>query len=239
MNYFADVYWERGTRREVNQDSLVLLQALTSQGSIVMAAVCDGMGGMDMGETASGYLTEELITWFYDGLLDAVGKKKPLWVIRRSVERKVYQIQNRLGIYAKKHGLSLGTTMSLLVLWEKRYLLWHLGDSRAYRLYDKKRTKIKLLTKDHTKGRNELTKCIGSFGFFVPDFQMGTVKHGDAFLICSDGFWHTMNLKEIGEALASSQMKEENMKRRLREIGEAAMRRGEKDNLSAVYVKIK
>lgn len=239
MNYFADVYWERGTKHEVNQDSLVLLQALTSQGNIVMAAVCDGMGGMDMGETASGYLTEELIIWFYDCLLDAVGKKKPLWVIRRSVERKVYQIQNRLGIYAKRRGLRLGTTMSLLILWEKRYLLWHLGDSRIYRLYNKKRTKIKLLTKDHTKGRNELTKCVGSFGFFVPDFKMGAVRRREAFLLCSDGFWHTVTMEEIAGALAPSQMSEENMKRRLREIGEAAMRRGEKDNLSAVYIKIK
>lgn len=238
MNYFADVYWDRGTKREVNQDSLVLLQALTIQGRVLMAAVCDGMGGMDAGETASGYLTEELITWFYDGLLDAVGKKKPLWVIRRSIERRVYQVQHRLGIYAEKHGLSLGTTMSLLVLWEKRYLLWHLGDSRIYRLYDHKRTKIQLLTKDHTKGRNELTKCIGSFGFFIPDFKMGTISGREAFLLCSDGFWHTVTTEEIAGALAPSQMREENIQRRLREIGEAAMRRGERDNLSAVYIQI-
>lgn len=239
MDYYADVYWDRGRKRECNQDSLVLLQALTLQGRVLMAAVCDGMGGMDMGETASGYLTEELITWFYDGLLDAVGKKKPLWVIRRSIERKVYQVQHRLGIYAEKHGINLGTTMSLLVLWEKRYLLWHLGDSRIYRLYDCKRRKIQLLTKDHTKGRNELTKCIGSFGFFIPDFKMGTIRKREAFLLCSDGFWHRVTTKEIAGALAPSQMREENIQRRLREIGEAAMRRGEKDNLAAVYIKIK
>lgn len=239
MNYYADVYWNRGTNREVNQDSLVLLQALTSQGRVLMAAVCDGMGGMDMGEAASGYLTEELITWFYDGLLNAVGKKKPLWVIRRSIERKVYQIQGRLGIYAKKHDVELGTTMSLLVLLEKKYLLWHLGDSRIYRIKDKRRTKIRLLTKDHTREKNELTKCIGSFGFFMPDFKMGMVNRGEAFLLCSDGFWHTLSQKEIGEVLAPSQMREENMQRRLREIGEAVMRRGERDNLSAVYVKVR
>lgn len=239
LDYYADVYWDRGRERKINQDSLVLLQALTLQGRVLMAAVCDGMGGLDMGETASGYLTEELITWFYDVLLDAVGKKKPLWVIRRSMERLVYRMQRRIGIYAEKHDLSLGSTMSLLVLWEKRYLLWHLGDSRIYRLYDHKRSKIKLLTKDHTKDRNELTKCIGSFGFFLPDFKMGTIRKREAFLLCSDGFWHTVKTEEIAGTFAPSQMREENIQRRLREIGEAAMRRGERDNLSAVYVKIK
>jgi serine/threonine protein phosphatase PrpC len=122
MKYQVNVYWNKGPARETNQDSLVVLQAMTSRGSVLMAVVCDGMGGMDSGEIASGYLTEALITWFYDGLLRAVGKKKPLWVLRRSAERIVFQVQQRLQSYAEKHGLEMGTTMSLLVLWEKKCL---------------------------------------------------------------------------------------------------------------------
>lgn len=233
----VSVYWEKGPVRSVNQDSLVVLQALTLRGRVLMAAVCDGMGGMDAGECASGYLTEELVTWFYDGLLDLIAKKKPLWVIRRSAERKVYQVQSRLERYAAKRSLELGTTMSLLVLWEKKYLLWHLGDSRIYRLSGGRKNKISLLTKDHTQGSNRLTKCVGSFGFFMPDFKMGTVGKNEAFLLCSDGFRNRMDIGEIGEILNPGQMTKERCDRRLREIGEAVMRRGEQDNLSAVYVK--
>lgn len=233
----VSVYWEKGPVRSVNQDSLVVLQALTLRGRVLLAAVCDGMGGMDAGECASGYLTEELVTWFYDGLLTAIAKKKPLWVIRRSAERKVYQVQSRLGRYAAKRDLALGTTMSLLVLWEKKYLIWHLGDSRIYRLSGGKKNKISLLTKDHIQGSNRLTKCVGSFGFFTPDFKMGTIRKNEAFLLCSDGFRNHTDMKEIGEILSPEKMTKDKCDRRLREIGEAVMRRGERDNLSAIYVK--
>ena len=236
MNYCTGVYWNKGAVRELNQDSVIVLQALTSGGSVLIAAVCDGMGGMDRGECASGYLTEELITWFYDSLLAAVGRKKPLWVIRRSLERKLYRVQNRMQAYAGKHGLQMGTTMSLLVLREKKYLLWHLGDSRIYRLSSRRKKKMELMTTDHVMGTNCLTKCVGSFGFFRPDFRMGEIRRGEAFLICSDGFWHRMRAEEMREALEPELMTEERCERRLGEIGEAAMRRGERDNLSAVYI---
>lgn len=239
MNYQVSAYWNKGAVRKTNQDSVLVLQALTSQGRVLLAAVCDGMGGMDRGEYASGYLTEELVTWFYDGFLKAVGKRKPLWVIRRSLERNLYRIQRRLQTYADKRGLEMGTTMSLLVLWEKKYLLWHLGDSRIYHLSGRGKRKIHLLTEDHVLERNRLTKCVGSFGFFQPDFRMGIVRKQEAFLLCSDGFWHTMDAEELKEALAPDPMTEARCERRLKEIGETAMRRGERDNLSAVYILIK
>lgn len=238
MKYQVNVYWNQGAVREINQDSLVVLQAMTLRGRVLLAAVCDGMGGMDRGEWASGYLTEELITWFYDGLLSSVGQKKPLWALRRCAERKIFQVQQRLQSYAEKRRLEMGTTMSMLVLWEKKYLLWHLGDSRIYHLSARRKNKISLLTKDHVQGKNRLTKCVGSFGFFQPDFRMGIAGKREAFLLCSDGFWHEMSGEELGEILAPVQMTEERCDRRLREIGEAVMRRGERDNLSAVYIRM-
>lgn len=238
MNYESDIYWNRGTAHHVNQDSLILLQALTSQGRVLMAVICDGMGGMDAGECASGYLVEELVTWFYDGLLDAIGGKKALWIIRRCAERKIYQIQSRIKRYADKRSIAMGTTLSMLVLWEKKYMIWHLGDSRIYRLGRKSKNGVRLMTKDHADREGRLFKCVGSFGFFVPDFKMGNLKNGEAFLLCSDGFRNRMGMEEIGEALAPEQMREDRIRKRLREIGESARRRGERDDLSAVYIKI-
>ena len=238
MNYRINVYWNKGAVRKSNQDSILVLKALTSQGRVLLAAVCDGMGGMDRGEYASGYLTEELITWFYDGLIKAIGKRKPLWVLRRSLERHLYRTQRGLQIYADKRGLEMGTTMSLLVLWEKKYLLWHLGDSRIYRLSGHWKRKIAFMTKDHVQGKNQLTKCVGSFGYFLPDFRMGIIRKGEAFLLCSDGFWHMMDAEELGEALAPALMTEERCEKRLKEIAETAMRRGERDNLSAIYISV-
>lgn len=240
MYYDTSIYWDKGPLREMNQDSLIVQQVLTSRGRVLLAAVCDGMGGVDEGERASGYLTEALVTWFYDSLLDAVAKKKPSWAIRHSAEREIYQAQGKMQKYAGQHSCKMGTTLSMLLLWEKKYMLWHIGDTRIYHLYGRKKGRKKkqmeLLTKDHVYGGNMLTKCVGSFGFFMPDFKMGAVKKKEGFLLCSDGFWHKIKSGEIEEALSPEQMTKERCDKRLRELGSVSMRRKETDNLSAIYI---
>lgn len=302
MQYMTGVYWNRGGRASCNQDSVVLHQVLTRRGRVLMAAVCDGMGGMRQGEIASGYMAERLQEWFYDSLMRAVEQKKPCWMIRRSMDRLVYHAQEQLRQYAGKEEavrqmsqgmvweqevqrrdegasqpFALGTTMSVLVLWDRTYLIWHLGDSRIYRIRSNgggqlysgrdrrykqdvrgrqhrqsawnrrrdghgasdRRQKIpECMTRDHVRGRNRLTKCVGSFGYFRPDYRMGTVQAGEAFLLCSDGFRHCITGQELADILAPQQLREEaQVERRLREIGETCMRRGEKDNLSAVCIR--
>ena len=228
---------------ERNQDSVVLLQVLTARGRVLMAAVCDGMGGLAQGEAASGYITRRLQEWFYESLLRSVQKRKAFWIIRRSLDRLVYDMQEQLSQYAGREKIRMGSTMTVLVLWEKTYLLWHLGDSRAYRLSaagDGGRMKgsLRCMTTDHVRGRNQLTKCVGSFGYLRPDFRMGTFGNGQAMLLCSDGFRHYVTEEELADVLNPGVVAEEmQAERRLREIGEACMKRGEVDNLSAVYVK--
>ena len=243
MKYLTSVYWERGSMAERNQDSVVLLQVLTARGRVLMAAVCDGMGGLAQGEAASGYITRRLQEWFYESLLRSVQKRKAFWIIRRSLDRLVYDMQEQLSQYAEREKIRMGSTMTVLVLWEKMYLLWHLGDSRAYRLSaagDGGRMKgsLRCMTTDHVRGRNQLTKCVGSFGYMRPDFRMGTFGNGQAMLLCSDGFRHYVTEEELADVLNPGVVAEEmQAERRLREIGEACMKRGEVDNLSAVYVK--
>ncbi|MDE7232645.1 MAG: protein phosphatase 2C domain-containing protein, partial [Lachnospiraceae bacterium] len=166
MRYLTGVYWCRGRVADRNQDSVVLQQVLTLRGRVLMAAVCDGMGGASQGETASGYVAENLQEWFYTELLYMIREKKRSWVIRRSLDRLTFHLQRQLQRYAGREEISLGTTMTVLVIWEKTYLVWHLGDSRAYRLRGGRLEKI---TTDHVHGTGKLTKCLGSFGYFVPE----------------------------------------------------------------------
>lgn len=256
MNYLTSVYWERGSVADTNQDSLVLLKVLTAKGRVLMAAVCDGMGGLKQGDTASGYVTKRLQEWFYESLIRSVQKKKPYWIIRRSLDRLVYHMQEQLSQYGEKEDIRLGTTMTVLVIWEKTYLLWHLGDSRAYRLCtarkergrhrgfaatgDRRRMSgIECLTKDHIRRSNQLTKCVGSFGYERPDFKLGVLQAGQGMLLCTDGFRHYVAESELADVLKPEQIRdEEQIARRLQEIGDACMKRGERDNLSAVYVKV-
>lgn len=249
MHYLTGVYWNRGSVAAHNQDSLILQQVLTDRGRVLMAAVCDGMGGLQKGETASGYMAERLQEWFYGFLMRAVRKSKSFWMIFRSLDRMVYYAQEQLRHYGRQEQFDLGTTMSVLVLWDNIYLIWHLGDSRIYRMHrdrrvnrekrhNSRRMTLECMTGDHVKGRNRLTKCVGSFGYYRPDHRMGTMKAGEMFLLCSDGFYHCVTQQELADILFPGQMWEEvQIERRLREIGDACMKRGERDNLSAVYIK--
>ena len=235
MRYLTGVYWCRGREADRNQDSVILQQVLTRRGRVLMAAVCDGMGGISQGETASGYVAESLQEWFYMELLYMIREKKRSWVIRRSLDRLTFHLQRQLQRYAGREEISLGTTMTVLVIWEKLYLVWHLGDSRAYRL---RGGRLEQITTDHVHGTGKLTKCLGSFGYFVPEHTMGVLRPGEAVLLCSDGFRRRVTDQEIAGVMNPVGMiQEEQIERRLREIGEACMNRGERDNLSAVYVK--
>lgn len=81
-------------------------------------------------------------------------------------------------------------------------------------------------------------KCLGSFGYFMPEHAMGILRQGEAVLLCSDGFYRQITAQEItGVMNPIGVTQEEQIERRLREIGEACMKRGERDNLSGVYVK--
>lgn len=205
-----------------------------------MAAVCDGMGGISAGEEASCYAACQLREWFYRDLLFMIRRRKRFWVIRRSLDRLVFHMQSRLKQYAAGEEISLGTTMTVMVMWEKTYLLWHLGDSRAYRLRGRR---IEQLTTDHVHDGDKLTKCLGSFGYFQPQHGMGVLCRGEGILLCTDGFRRQMAKQELGDVLHFDRRRlpaageEEQITRRLGEIGEACMKRGETDNLSAVYVK--
>ena len=236
MRYWTNVYWNKGREAEKNQDSVALQQVLTSKGRVLLAVVCDGMGGIARGEAASGYAAERLREWFYTELFAMMRKNKRYWVLRRSLDRMVFHMQGQLAQYAGREELSLGTTMTAFLVWERTWLLWHLGDSRAYRLREER---IEQLTEDHAQDGGKLTKCLGSFGYFTPQHGMGVLKPGDGILICTDGFMRRVTGVELQAVMNPRALSgEEQIGRRLKEIGETCMKRGETDNLSAVYIKV-
>ena len=59
---------DRGIKKKINQDSLLVRSAMTKEGEILLAAVCDGMGGLEKGEVASGEVIRALARWFEETL---------------------------------------------------------------------------------------------------------------------------------------------------------------------------
>jgi len=230
LKIISGVFWDRG-KRLVNQDSLILQQALTGRGRVLLAAVSDGVGSLSEGENASGFITEKLVECFYGQLVGLAGKRKGKRALKKSLLRCFYETNSQLRHYGEGKEIRLGATISLLFLWGRRYMIFHLGDSRIYLCG---RRKARLLTRDHTEGGG-ITRCMGSFPFQYPDICFGKVHGRKGFLLCTDGFYRTLGQDAL-EALDPGDISgEEQIERRLWQLGTAAGKKGEQDNLSAVY----
>lgn len=53
MEFYVAAKSDVGRVKKINQDSYCIKSASTAIGNLVMAVVCDGMGGLKQGEVAS------------------------------------------------------------------------------------------------------------------------------------------------------------------------------------------
>lgn len=235
MYFISEVYWNKGCR-DMNQDSVSLQEAIVDGEKVIFGLVCDGIGGLACGELASGYAAERMTEWFHKELLFMLLRNKRTRAILHAGIKELYSCNETMRDYGLKKQLCFGTTLTMLLIHKKRYMLWHYGDSRAYRI--KGRNRIRQLTKDHTAGEDMLTRCVGSFSWKQPDVSVGKAGRNSTFLICSDGFRHIISEQRIGEALAPGELADERqILVRMTEIAEYSIAHGEKDNISAIVIK--
>ena len=64
MKYVYGYATNLGTKKSVNQDSLSIMEAECPQGRALLATICDGMGGLEQGENASGSVVSAFSRWF-------------------------------------------------------------------------------------------------------------------------------------------------------------------------------
>ena len=192
---------------------------------------------MGSGEVASGFLMERLQQHFYEEILPLIRKGKSSKKIRHSFFRCLYETVGMLQKYADSREISLGATLSVLLLMKRRYLILHVGDSRIYEIRKKR---IRQLTEDHRGEGNILTRCMGSFPMSEVYVRFGRYHKKTGFLLCSDGFWGRAAEELLREMLDPSEiLTEEQIQKRFSEIGSYGKRQGERDNLSAIYVLLK
>lgn len=232
MHIFTAYYWEKGYRTEKNQDSLAVCQMVVRRKRCLMAVVCDGIGSLQDAEKASGFVTEQLVNWFYHAGPRVFGRKSSRAILN-AVKREIYRIHQE---FRKNSNEALGCTLSLLLVLNRRYFVWNAGDSR---IYGGRRGKVKLLTKDDV-WKGMLTKCIGNFPWRGVTASKGWVRKNDTFLVCSDGFYRRLLQRELQAVLRGEQIcTERQAQNLLREAASRIRSKDEKDDISAIYVKIR
>lgn len=61
MGFLSVVHSDRGIKKNTNQDSVLIKEASTDYGDVMLAVVCDGMGGLAKGEVASAALIKAFL----------------------------------------------------------------------------------------------------------------------------------------------------------------------------------
>lgn len=253
MNYKIAAHTDVGINKSTNQDSVLIKVAQTDFGNVVLATVCDGMGGLAKGELASATLIRMLAKWFEEELPKLLYQGISIEKLKQSWTDLIYRANDKISSYSRALHTNMGTTMTLLLMVDNLYYIANVGDSRIYYL----REEITQLTKDQTvvqrevdrgnltpqeakvdKRRNVLLQCIGASQYIEPDFYTGKVNPGSMFLLCSDGFRHEISEEEMyGYLTPFKLLNEQAMKDSLVYLTDLNKYRMEKDNISAALIR--
>ncbi|MCY1713970.1 PP2C family protein-serine/threonine phosphatase [Caproiciproducens galactitolivorans] len=254
MRVLAASCTDAGTKRKINQDSFCIKAADTPYGEIVMAAVCDGMGGLLKGEVASASVVNAFSKWFEAELPSQIAKKD-IHAIQYRWNQIIQEQNRKIAAYGRERNIQLGTTLTVLLLLEERFfIIGHVGDSRAYVIHDK----IEIMTEDQAivgrevkRGimtaqqaeadprRNMLLQCIGASKVLVPQFVAGRPVPDAVYMLCTDGFRHVLTENEILEAFSPCVLKTEMiMEQKAKELVARNKHRGETDDITVLLMKM-
>jgi serine/threonine protein phosphatase PrpC len=217
-----------GLHRKTNEDTFVVRPPLY--------AVCDGMGGANAGEVASGLAAETLAA--------QVAQGTPIHAAAEAANAAVFQ---RAHDNVEQTGM--GTTLTAFVLEGSTARFAHIGDSRAYLLRD---GALRQVSDDHSlvgemvrdgrlteeeaavhPHRSILSRALGTEPHARIDEFTEEILPGDVLLLCSDGLSGPVSADAIKLALTRSDPQAA-AERLILE----ARKQGGPDNITAVVVHI-
>ena len=253
MNYLVAASTDIGNTKQTNQDSYGIRVLNTKRGKMVFAVLCDGMGGLSKGEVASATVVDAFFKW--------VDRELPLLCqkgisdadIRNDWVKIVTDYNEKIKKYGRNNNISLGTTVTAILLTNERYYIINVGDTRAYEIFDY----TKLITKDQTvvarevelgkltedeaeidPRRSVLLQCIGASDVVYPDLFFGSTVKDSVYMLCTDGFRHEITKDEIYQYLQPNEMTDaDRMKENMDALILINKQRQERDNITVLSIR--
>ncbi len=219
--------------KDVNEDALGIRlppEPLRSRKGVAMV-VADGVSAAQGGRQAAEASVQSFLSDFYS--------TPDSWSVKTSGERVLSALNRWLygqgQQYINAHQGFL-TTFTALVLRSRTAHIFHVGDTRLYRLRD---GELELLTKDHAMRVNAqttyLTRALGMDWYVEIDYGATDIRAGDLFFSASDGV-HGF----VPRALLSDILQDHTrtLEQRCQHLVELALEQGSDDNLSAQLLEV-
>ena len=231
-----------GFLRDHNEDSFGTFTDPSTGCALLFVA--DGVGGNSGGDLASQFTAKSLLAqWKRFAAGRTPGADETVRFFRNALEDingTVY------GINADQGTLSspMGTTVAAVALLQDHIVVAHSGDSRVYRFRD---GRIEGLTEDHSLVQkwvregvmteadakvhpmsHVIYKSVGQQRRLDPDVRIFDRRHGDKFIVCSDGLMCHVSDPEILAIVNRAGSAQEIV----RDLIATALKRGGYDNVT-------
>lgn len=256
MEMIASYFTDAGNVKTINQDSLSAKIVNSPKGKIAFAVICDGMGGLEQGERASKEVVLAFNNWFHTDFATMVASDNvSAELIYSQWQKHIDMVNQRILEYSETKNVTMGTTLTALLIYQQRYYYCHVGDSRLYKVA----ADLQMLTMDHTlvaeevrmgllseeeakddPRRSILLQCVGASTVIEPQMNMGNITEDTTFVMCSDGLIHKITAEELTEKFCPHNLNDkEGITDCCKTLVELAMSRGERDNITVIGIVVK
>lgn len=242
MNAFGIT--DKGKVRSANQDAYRL--SLSPDGEYVLAALCDGMGGVHGGEIAAAVATDSFMQYAED-MLRREPKSDAAQVLREAAAYANLKVYDRA--FRDESCRGMGTTLVAALVRPEDAAVVNIGDSRCYWLADAQLQQVTrdhslvqsmvdrgLITEDEARShprKNVIMRAVGLERTIRSDIFRLDIRPGDALLLCSDGLSNLVDAGEMESLLLASSDDDAVC----RELLRMALDRGAPDNVTLALVR--
>ncbi|MDH5409090.1 MAG: protein kinase [Gammaproteobacteria bacterium] len=203
---------------------------LTTKG--IAIAIADGMSTSDAGKQASEACVK--------GFLSDYFSTPESWTVKTSAQKVLSALNRWLHSQGQReygHAQGMVTTFSSIVFKSNTAYLFHVGDTRIYRL---KEEHLKQLTHDHRivleNNKSYLNRAMGIDLRLDIDVRTVPVENNDIFLLISDGVYEYVSDDTIKNHIQTNLS---DLNKACKAIVDTAVTNNSDDNLSCQLVQIK
>ena len=232
-----------GKLREMNQDYYYISNSLDE---IQLYMLADGMGGYNGGEIASRLAIQSAKSYIENNFGNIEKDKDSIiQLLGSSMEYANMVVYEKSKENKELEGM--GTTLEIVLIYNNKAYIGHIGDSRIYRI---RKSFIRKLTQDHSyvqklvkdgqitqeqaehhPKKNMLMKALGCNAFVEPDVMVKGFLKDDIIVMCSDGLTNLVNQEEIYDFARV------NIEQATKDLVNMANERGGYDNITVVIIK--
>ncbi|MFP6846896.1 MAG: bifunctional protein-serine/threonine kinase/phosphatase [Thalassolituus sp.] len=222
--------------KDLNQDfhgvAIPQEPQLSSKGIVI--ALADGISSSTVSQIASAAAINGFLSDYYC--------TSETWSVKQSAQRVLYATnswlhsQTRQSQYRYDKDKGYVCTFSCLIIKSNTAHVFHVGDTRVYRLHD---TSMEQLTNDHrlwiSEDKSYLSRALGIDQQLDIDYQTFAVSKGEIYMLATDGVHEFVSANDI---IASIKQSGDNLDLAAQTIVDKALANKSDDNLTIQILRI-